>query len=370
MKSPFKGIYNGTTVLITGDTGFKGSWLAIWLLMLGADVVGFALPPRTDKDNYSLCGLEHRITHIDGDVRNYDALLDVFSHYAPEIVFHLAAQPLVLESYEDPVTTFSTNIMGSVNVFEAVKATPSVQAVINVTSDKCYENKEWLYGYRETDPLGGKDPYSASKAAAEIITRSYWHSFFARDSRACIASVRAGNVIGGGDWSAHRIIPDCMRALEHDELIVIENPNAVRPWQHVLEPLSGYLALGAALCTEGAKYTGAWNFGPLLPNMYTVRQLVEEIIKQWGSGRYVTLESARRDFEAGILRLDISKAINLLHWYPALDFAQMMRFTVEEYKNQNVASGSVFKQRVDHIERYADLQNKVAIERAEYLSVS
>jgi len=359
MKSPFEGIYKGTTVLITGDTGFKGSWLAIWLLMLGADVVGFALPPRTDEDNYSLCGLEQRSTHINGDVRNYNALLDVFSEYSPNIVFHLAAQPLVLESYKDPITTFSTNIMGSVNVFEAVKATPSVQAVINVTSDKCYENKEWLYGYRETDPLGGKDPYSASKAAAEIITRSYWHSFFKRDSRAGIASVRAGNVIGGGDWSAHRIIPDCVRALERDEPIIIEHPNAIRPWQHVLEPLSGYLALGAALCTEGAKYAGAWNFGPLTVNTCTVKQLVEELIKQWGSGRYVTPHNVRRDFEAGILRLDISKAVNLLHWYPTLDFAQMVCFTVEEYKTQNMASGSVLNQRVDHIKRYKDIQERV-----------
>ena len=253
MSGIFNNIYKGKTVLVTGDTGFKGSWLVIWLLNLGADVVGYALNPKTEKDNYVICNLSDKITHIDGDIRDYQTVLKVFSKYEPEIVFHLAAQPLVLDSYKDPLYTYSTNVMGTVNFFEAVRHTPSVKVAINITSDKCYENREWVYGYREVDQVGGKDPYSASKGASEIITSSYLRSFFNQDNTAHIAPVRAGNVIGGGDWADHRIFPDCMRALLNDKPIVIRDPEAVRPWQHVLEPLSGYLSLGSLLYTEGKK---------------------------------------------------------------------------------------------------------------------
>ena len=247
MNTIFNNIYKGKTILVTGDTGFKGSWLAIWLLNLGANVIGYALEPNTKNDNYIICDLGNKITHINGDIRDYQTLLNVFSKYKLEIVFHLAAQTLVLDSYKDPYNTYSTNIMGTINLFEAIRHTPSVKVAINVTSDKCYENREWVYGYREVDPMGGKDPYSASKGASEIITSSYMRSFFNQEDAANIASVRAGNVIGGGDWTDNRIFPDCMRALLNNKPIVIRNPEAVRPWQHVLEPLSGYLTIGSLL---------------------------------------------------------------------------------------------------------------------------
>ena len=357
--SIFNNIYKGKTVLVTGDTGFKGSWLAIWLLNLGANVIGYALSPKTKKDNYLICGLDKKVTHIDGDVRDYQTLLTIFSKYEPEIVFHLAAQSLVLDSYKDPLYTYSTNVMGTVNLFEAVRNTPSVKVAINVTSDKCYENRGWIYGYRETDPLGGKDPYSSSKGASEIITSSYLHSFFNQDDTTNIASARAGNVIGGGDWADYRIFPDCMRALLSDKPIAIRNPEAVRPWQHVLEPLSGYLLLGSLLYTEGKKYSGAWNFGPLSKNMVSVRQLVEETIKQWGSGEYVIEHSSDSNPEASLLHLDISKAVNKLNWCPVLDFKQMVKYAVDEYKINGFNSKEIFNQRINHIDKYIELRNKI-----------
>ena len=357
MSGIFNNIYKGKTVLVTGDTGFKGSWLVIWLLNLGADVIGYALNPKTEKDNYVICNLSDKITHIDGDIRDYQTLLKVFSKYEPEIVFHLAAQSLVLDSYKDPLYTYSTNVMGTVNFFEAVRHTPSVKVAINITSDKCYENREWIYGYREADQIGGKDPYSASKGASEIITSSYLCSFFNQDNTAHIASVRAGNVIGGGDWADHRIFPDCMRALLNDKPIVIRNPEAVRPWQHILEPLSGYLMLGSLLYTEGKEYSGAWNFGPSSKNMVSVRQLVEETIEQWGTGRYIVENETNNSLEASFLHLDISKAVNMLNWYPVLDFCQTIIFSIDEYKVDDLSSEKVFNQRIDHINKYIELRN-------------
>jgi CDP-glucose 4,6-dehydratase len=249
--------------------------------------------------------------------------------------------------------------MGAANVLEAARHEPSVKAVVNVTSDKCYENKEWVYSYRETDPLGGKDPYSASKSASEIITQSYASSFFNNDGSAAIASARAGNVIGGGDWAENRIFPDCVRALTHDTAIIIRHPNAVRPWQHVLEPLSGYLTLAALLYTDGVKYSGAWNFGPSTKNMVTVKQLVEEVIKQWGQGGYVVANVSDDSKEAGLLSLDISKAVNSLGWQPVLDFSQTVQFTIEEYKTDNLSAEEVFDQRVEHIDRYTKLRESL-----------
>jgi CDP-glucose 4,6-dehydratase len=359
MSGIFNNIYEGKTVLITGDTGFKGSWLTLWLLNLGANVVGFAHSPKTEKDNYAICNLRDKITHIDGDIRNYKSISKVFFEYEPEIVFHLAAQALVMESYKDPLNTFSTNVMGTVNLLEAVRHTPSVKVTINITSDKCYENNEWIYGYREIDPLGGKDPYSASKGASEIIIASYLRSFFNQDNTANIASVRAGNVIGGGDWADNRIFPDCMRALMSDKPIIIRNPQAVRPWQHVLEPLSGYLTLGSLLYTDGKKYSGAWNFGPLSKNMVSVRQLVEETIRQWGGGKYILENKTDSNEEANLLHLDISKAVNELKWSPVFDFRQTLKFTIEEYRIDNLTSGEIFSQRSDHIEKYIELRKKV-----------
>jgi len=359
MRSKFKNVFRGQTVLVTGDTGFKGSWLAIWLLDLGANVVGFSLPPKTVKDNFVLCGLSDKIAHIDGDVRKYDRVQTVFSEYQPTIVFHLSAQALVLSSYKEPLYTYGTNIMGTANVLEAARHEPCVEAVVNVTSDKCYENKEWVHSYRETDPLGGEDPYSASKAASEIITQSYTSSFFKNDDCAAIASARAGNVIGGGDWAANRIFPDCVRALTDDTAIIIRHPNAVRPWQHVIEPLSGYLTLAARLYTDGVRYSGAWNFGPSTKNMVTVKQLVEEVIKQWGQGSYAMADFTDDQKEAGLLSLDISKAVNSLGWQPVLDLIQTVQLTIEEYKTYNLSAEEVFDQRAEHIHRYTQLRESL-----------
>jgi len=359
MRPIFDNVFRGRTILVTGDTGFKGSWLAIWLLNLGADVIGYSLPPKTANDNFVLCGLNNKITHIDGDVRKYDSVLAALSEHKPSIVFHLAAQALVLDSYKEPLYTCETNIMGAANVLEAARHEPSVKAVVNVTSDKCYENKERAYSYRETDPLGGKDPYSASKAASELITHTYANSFFSNDDNAAIASARAGNVIGGGDWAENRIFPDCVRALTRDTAIIIRHPNAVRPWQHVLEPLSGYLRLASLLYADGVKYSGAWNFGPSTKNMVTVTQLVEEIIKQWGHGCYAVTNSADDRKEAGLLSLDISKAVNRLGWRPVLDLAQTVQFTIQEYKTHNLSAEEVFDQRVEHIHRYIKLRESL-----------
>ena len=359
MNNIFNNTYKGKTVLVTGDTGFKGSWLTIWLINLGANVIGYALPPKTKKDNYVICGLDKRITHIDGDIRNYQAILNVFSKYKPEIVFHLAAQSLVLDSYKDPLYTFQANVMGTTNLLEAIRHAPSVKAAVIITSDKCYENREWVYGYREIDPVGGKDPYSASKGASEVIISSYLHSFFYQDNTANIASARAGNVIGGGDWTENRIFPDCMWALRNNKQITIRNPEAVRPWQHVLEPLSGYLTLGSLLYTYGKKYSGAWNFGSLSKNMVTVRQLVEETIKQWGSGKYIIKQGNDNNKEAILLHLDISKAVNKLNWQPVLDFKQTVKFSIDEYKIDIFKSEEIFNQRIEHINKYIELRNRI-----------
>jgi len=355
----FKNIYKNKTVLITGDTGFKGSWLAIWLLKLGANVVGYGLKPKTDKDNYVICDLKNKITHIDGDIRNYDKFLSVFNVYNPEIVFHLAAQALVLDSYKDPINTYSTNLMGTIHMFEAVRRTPSVRVVVSITSDKCYENNEWIYGYRETDPMGGIDPYSASKGAAEIITSSYIRSFFNREEIASVASVRAGNVIGGGDWSENRIIPDCIKSLNNNEPIIIRNPNAVRPWQHVLEPLSGYLTVGSLLYTHGKKYSSPWNFAPSYKNIVSVKQLVEEIIKYHKDGKYIVRDDPNKKHESSLLCLDVSKAINILKWQPVFDFKQTVKFTMDEYLIEGFTKEEVYNQRLEHIEKYIQLRKEL-----------
>jgi len=247
----FNNVYKNKKVLITGDTGFKGSWLTIWLKELGADVYGYALPPLRDEDNFVKCNLNEKIHHINGDIRDKEHLFKFFDEVKPDIAFHLAAQPLVLESYKNPHYTFETNLMGTVNFFEAVRGTQSVKVAVNITSDKCYQNNEWIWGYRENDAMGGKDPYSASKGASELITQSYLNSFFVKEGTANIASARAGNVIGGGDWADYRIVPDFFKAIEKNDVLKLRYPEATRPWQHVLEPLSGYLNLAMKLFLEG-----------------------------------------------------------------------------------------------------------------------
>ncbi|QOJ30576.1 MAG: CDP-glucose 4,6-dehydratase [Ignavibacteriales bacterium] len=350
MKNSFSGVYNGKKVLITGDTGFKGSWLALWLKELGAEVIGYALPPQRPEDNFVVTGLEKYISHQDGDVRDFESLLTCFEAVEPDIAFHLAAQPLVLDSYNDPKYTFETNLMGTVNFLEAVRSTKSVKTAINVTSDKCYHNSEWIWGYRENDPMGGKDPYSASKGCSELITASYISSFFSGDVACNVASARAGNVIGGGDWADNRIVPDFFRAINSGQQLLLRYPKATRPWQHVLEPLSGYLLLGSKLFVEGKKYSGGWNFGPVSAANKSVEDIVQKMIELTGKGTYQA-EEGQKLHEASLLQLDISKARTYLQWSPVLDFAQTVKFTVEGY----TPTGSSYECRKSQIQRYCEL---------------
>lgn len=343
--------YKGKKVLLTGHTGFKGSWLALWLKKLGADVYGYALPPYTELDNFVSCGLENEIGHQEGDVTNSGALIAYFNKIQPDIAFHLAAQPLVLLSYQDPFGTFQTNLMGTVNFFEAVRKTPSVKVAINITSDKCYDNKEWVWGYRENDPMGGKDPYSASKGCSELITNSYLHSFFNKEGDCLIASARAGNVIGGGDWAADRIIPDYFRAYKKREKLLIRNPSATRPWEHVLEPLSGYLTLGARLFNEGRKFIGGWNFGPEDTSNYSVEELIQKILFLDPRGGYTVPENLNKLHEATLLKLDISKAVNYLKWKPALTFDETVQFTLQGYQD-DLNGTNVLNKRFAQIDSY------------------
>jgi len=348
----FTSFYKGKKVLITGDTGFKGSWLALWLLELGADIYGYALPPERKEDNFVVCKLDKLIQHADGDVRDLKSLLQLFDEIQPDIVFHMAAQSLVLKSYKNPQETFSTNIIGTVNLFEAVRLTPSVKVAINVTSDKCYQNNEWVWGYRENDPMGGKDPYSASKSASEIITSSFISSFFSGNATANVASVRAGNVIGSGDWAINRIVPDYFRAKKTKTQLIIRNPNATRPWQHVLEPLSGYMHLASILYNDGKIFQGSWNFGPMDTVNRRVTELIEEIEKY--NNTDVILANSENNLEANLLKLDISKAVSQLKWMPTLNFEDTVKYTVEGYLS-DLAGNSAVDNRLRTIQSYTEI---------------
>lgn len=340
MNKPMSGIsqqyWQGKKVLITGHTGFKGSWLALWLNMLGADVGGYALEPLTSHDNFVLTGLEKKINQRIGDVRDYGRLQDLIRNFNPEIVFHLAAQPLVKESYKAPKETYDINVGGTVNLFECCRKTDSVKVIVNVTTDKCYDNKEWVWGYRENDRLGGYDPYSSSKACSELVTEGYRNSFFNPDTYALhgksLASARAGNVFGGGDWQADRIVPDCIRALEQGEPIIVRSPHAVRPWQHVLEPLSGYLLLAQKMAENPASYAEAWNFGPEDSSFLNVGSLVNRIVKTWGEGSWEDHSKPGALHEASLLKLDISKAKSLLGWSPLWNIDKAIAETVAWYR--------------------------------------
>jgi CDP-glucose 4,6-dehydratase len=325
-------VFRGKRVFLTGDTGFKGSWLALWLAESGAEVYGYALPPLQENDHFKLIGIGNRIQHLDGDIRDRDKMSEFFHQAQPEFVFHLAAQALVRQSYRNPQETFETNVSGSVNLLECVRETPSVKALIYVTSDKCYRNREWIWGYRENDELGGHDPYSASKAAAEIVFSAYGNSFFKSRPDFGYASVRAGNVIGGGDWSEDRIVPDCMRALGKDKTIVLRKPQSTRPWQHVLEPLSGYLTLAAALGQEPQKFSGAWNFGPQGEATRSVKDLAQAIVARWGSGEIEIQGLADDPHEAGLLHLNCDKANHRLGWLPRWNFERTVTETVDWYR--------------------------------------
>lgn len=323
--------YKGKKVFITGDTGFKGSWLAYWLNKLGATVLGYSLPPENEFDHFNLLNLSNTIQHVDGNILDFPKLQKVVHDFQPEIVFHLAAQALVRLSYDQPQLTFETNVTGSVNVLEAIKNCNSIKSVIYVTSDKSYKNKEWIWGYRENDELGGHDPYSASKAAAELIFSSYYDSFFSKNPNIGLASVRAGNVIGGGDWALDRIIPDCIRSISAKKAIEIRNPNATRPWQHVLEPLSGYMLLAIKLYHEPQAFKGAWNFGPHINSIKSVETLTKEVINVYGDGS-IDISRDPVKHEANILHLNCDKANTFLNWHPTWDFSNTIKYTVNWYK--------------------------------------
>lgn len=307
-------------VLLTGHTGFKGSWLTLWLQSMGAHVVGYALAPPTNPSLFEIAEVGNGMTNIIGDIRDLEFMRGVFSEHSPEIVFHMAAQPLVRYSYVDPIETYSTNVMGTVNLLEVVRSTDSVKAVVNVTSDKCYENREWAWGYREDEAMGGYDPYSSSKGCAELIAAAYRSSYYHpekyKEHGVALASVRAGNVIGGGDWANNRLIPDIMRAITQGKPVNIRNPHAIRPWQYVLEPLAGYLLLAQKLYEEGAPYGEGWNFGPNDEDVKPVQWIVERLTKSWGDGAGWLLDGCDHPHEAHYLKLDCSKAKARLDWHP------------------------------------------------------
>jgi CDP-glucose 4,6-dehydratase len=333
--------FSGKKVFLTGDSGFKGSWLALWLNELGADVTGYSLPPRTENDNYVASRVGDIIRHFDGDIRDSSSLQAAVSASSPEYIFHLAAQPLVRVSYRDPKTTFDTNVGGAVNLLEAARKCPTLRSIVFVTSDKCYRNREWVWGYKETDELGGHDPYSGSKAAAEVVFNSYLESFFLPSERVGAASVRAGNVIGGGDWSEDRIVPDSIRGLSAYGRITLRNPRSTRPWQHVLEPLSGYLLLALRLHDQPPEYSGAWNFGPESNSFRTVEDLAQEIVKNWKGGVVEVMEEQNAPHESRLLHLNCDKARQLLGWTPRWTFEHAVSRTVEWYKAANKAEVTV-----------------------------
>lgn len=354
----FNDFYKNKRVLVTGHTGFKGSWLALWLHELGANVNGFALPPNTNPNHFELIGLKDLVCHIEGNIRDLKTVMNVFDIAKPEFVFHLAAQPLVRKSYDDPKTTFDTNIGGTVNILEAIRQCQYVKAAVVVTSDKCYENKEWIWGYREGDPLGGHDPYSASKGATEIVCASYRRSYFDKNGQSPhlgLATARAGNIIGGGDWAKDRIIPDCIRSLTADKAVFIRNPQATRPWQHVLDPLCGYLLLAARLLDNPEKFSGAWNFGPQTSDQITVNELANRFINGWGSGTIQSTPVKQAPHEAHLLHLNIDKAVFDLKWQPVLDSSTAIDWTVDWYKSWQQSRNALQNLSVCQIKKFMDL---------------
>lgn len=338
----FGGTYQGRRVLLTGHTGFKGAWLSLWLKQLGAEVTGYALSPTQQQNNFVHGNLSRFLkADIRGDVRDLEHVRTVVEQYQPEVVFHLAAQPLVRHSYQDPVYTFDVNVRGTANVLEAIRLAKRPCRVIVVTSDKCYENREMDYAYREDDPMGGHDPYSASKGCEELVAAAYRASFFAQDGNILLASARAGNVIGPGDWAENRIVPDAVRAVSSGHVLPVRSPKAIRPWQHVLEPLCGYLRLGQALEEEGAAVAEGWNFGPDPTGKYTVEELVDLFCQEWGGGAvWAATPDSEKLHEAHLLQLSIEKAAARLRWHPTWDFDTTVRRTARGYRRLLAATGS------------------------------
>jgi len=352
----FGNAFKGKKVLVTGHTGFKGSWLSMWLTALGADVIGYSAYFPSIPCNFKVCGLDKRLTHVEGDIRNLDTLTSVFKKYKPEIVFHLAAQPLVRESYKNPKLTFDTNIGGTVNVLECIRSATNVKAAVIITSDKCYRNMEWLWGYKETDIMGGDDPYSASKGCAEIICNSYIKSFFPKGKNLPrVATTRAGNVIGGGDWAIDRIVPDSIRAFSKGKQVIIRNPNATRPWQHVLEPLSGYLWLAAHLLNSAELHGEAFNFGPDHKVDKSVAELLAAFSTYWGEkAKWKFIDKKDNRKESTLLKLSCDKALNLLDWSATLSFEDTIRFTAEWYTSYYRTKKEMFDYSMTQIKDYTN----------------
>ncbi|MEY4295222.1 MAG: hypothetical protein RLY82_910 [Pseudomonadota bacterium] len=348
--------WRGRRVFLTGHTGFKGSWLSLWLQSLGAELTGFALAPPTKPSLFEEAHVATGMTSILGDVRELTALQAALGKAKPEIVIHMAAQPLVRYSYQNPVETYAVNVMGTVHLLEAVRHTPSVRAVVNVTTDKCYENKEWHWGYREDEPMGGFDPYSNSKGCSELVTSAYRQSFFATSGIA-LASARAGNVIGGGDWALDRLIPDTVTAFEQSKPVIIRNPHAIRPWQHVLEPLCGYLTLAEHLYTHGTSYAQAWNFGPSDVDAKPVGWIVENLASLWGDDAKWQIDTGDHPHEAHYLKLDISKARHRLGWQPQLSLSEALKLIIQ-WQRERQSGASVRQTTLDQIHAYQHVQSK------------
>jgi CDP-glucose 4,6-dehydratase len=350
--------WRGKRVLLTGHTGFKGSWLSMWLQSLGAELVGYALPPPTNPSLFEHAQVDKTIVSIIGDIRDLQKLQSIFNKYKPEIVIHMAAQPLVRYSYQNPVETYSTNVLGTVHLLECVRNTPGVRVVLNITTDKCYDNKEWVWGYRENEMLGGHDPYSNSKACAELVSSAYRSSFFSPHDYAehgvALATARAGNVIGGGDWAKDRLVPDILAAFVQGKSAEIRNPSAIRPWQHVLEPLRGYLTLAENLYREGTAYAEAWNLGPNDVDTKPVGWIAHHMAKLWGSGANWNVDQRSQPHEAHFLKLDISKARSRLNWSPKLSLEQSLSLVVD-WAKQHQAGVNIRELTLNQIENYENL---------------
>ena len=363
-KSALEGVvmtpefWQGKKVLLTGHTGFKGSWLSLWLQSLGAHVTGYALSPPTDPSLFEAADVSSGMTSIIGDIRDLDKLQAVFAEHQPEIVIHMAAQPLVRYSYVNPVETYSTNVMGTVNLLEAVRHCPSVKSVVNITTDKCYENREWAWGYRENESMGGYDPYSNSKGCAELVSSAYRSSFFNADTYAehgvALGTVRAGNVIGGGDWAQDRLIPDILAAFEQGQFVDIRNPHAIRPWQHVLEPLRGYLTLSEKLYEHGPNFAEGWNFGPNDEDAKPVGWIVEQMANLWGNDAQWQIDTGSHPHEAHYLKLDISKARSRLDWHPALRLNEALQLIID-WSKQRQAGVNLRDLTLSQIKNYQNL---------------
>lgn len=362
MSAAAGSLWAGRRVLVTGHTGFKGSWLSLWLHQMGAEVTGFALPAPTEPSLFEAARVGELVTHVEGDVRDASAVRRVVEACAPEVIFHLAAQPLVRLSYREPVETYATNVMGTVHLLDAARQVPGVKAIVCVTSDKCYENREWIWPYRESDPMGGHDPYSNSKGCAELVVSAWRSSFFAENGP-LLASARAGNVIGGGDWADDRLIPDLIRALASGTAPLIRSPGSVRPWQHVLEALHGYLMLAEYLLAGEQQFASGWNFGPSDEDARPVSWIVERLQAAWGAGGEMLTDTGTRPHEATLLRLDSSKARSLLGWRPVLPLDTALGWISEWHKAVD-AGLDPRDVTVDQIERYIGRHGRAAVSRA------